>query len=239
MLSRLAHWIERPPGIHRAAMKVWRLFPPRLAGFFKGRFARNWLVGAVAVMVDDAVSPPEVLLVEHSYRPRGAWGLPGGSLESIAGDPSAPREDASPDDAIEQTLRREIWEELGIGIEQTRLLRIDAVPYVAEEPGPYRLDFYFRCSPQGGFAALRTALAGGRLMRPSPEIRSARLVPLPDVSQYDLFSPDARFLSQDLPRLQPALASAPPQGYQDSHPAAVTPSPAGPRPSSPSYHQAR
>ena len=64
---------------------------PRLAGFLKGRLARNWLVGAVAVMVDTDVVPPEILLVEHSYRRRGTWGLPGGSLESIPGDPSAPR----------------------------------------------------------------------------------------------------------------------------------------------------
>jgi hypothetical protein len=36
-----------------------------------------------------------------------------------------------------------VWEELGIGIEAIELLRVDAVPFVAEEPGPYRLDFYY------------------------------------------------------------------------------------------------
>jgi 8-oxo-dGTP pyrophosphatase MutT (NUDIX family) len=175
----------------------------------KGQLARNWLVGAVAVMIDPDTAPPEVLLVEHSYRPRGAWGLPGGSLEAIPGDPSAPRDDASPDDVLEATLKREVSEELGIDIEDIRLLRVDAVPYVAEEPGPYRLDLYFLCRPEGGFARLRAELAAGRYRARSPEISQARLVPLPAAGELDLFSPDARFLAQDLPRLVPGLASAP------------------------------
>jgi 8-oxo-dGTP pyrophosphatase MutT (NUDIX family) len=206
LLSWLAHLIERHPGLHRAALRVWRLFPPRLAGFLKGQFARNWLVGAVAVIVDDEVSPPQILLVKHSYRPRGAWGLPGGALESIPGDPTRPREDASPDDVLEATLRREVFEELGIGIGAVEFLRVDAVPYVAEEPGPYRLDFYYRCRPEGGFASLTTALDSGGFEPRSPEILETRLVPLNEISGYDLFSPDERFIEQDLARLVPSLA---------------------------------
>lgn len=207
MLASLAHRIERNPPLHRLALRVWRAFPPRLAGYLKGRLARNWLVGAVAVMVDAHAAPPEVLLVEHSYRPRGSWGLPGGALESIPGDPAAPRADASPDDILETTLRREVWEELGIGIEKIRLLRVDAVPYVAEEPGPYRLDFYFLCQPEGGFAPLRAGLAAGRFRPRSPEIARVRLVPLERAGGLDLFSSDARFLRQDLPRLLPELGT--------------------------------
>ncbi len=214
MLSWLAHWIEHQPAVHRLALRLWRWFPPRLAGFLKGQFARNWVVGAVAVMLDEEVSPPQLLLVEHSYRKRGAWGLPGGSLESIPGDPRVPRQDASPDDIIESTLRREVWEELGIGIEAVRLLRVDAVPYIAEEPGPYRLDFYYLCKPEGGFEALRKRLASGEFHASSPEILQARLVAFDQIDGYDLFSPDARLLTKDLPRLlpdrlwQPAARSA-------------------------------
>src|SRR5215470_19165848 len=107
MFIWLARFIERHPDLHRLSLLVWRLFPPRLAGFLKGVLARKWLVGAVAVMIDESTSPAEVLLVEHSYRPRGAWGLPGGSLESTPGDPHRPREDASSDDVIQAALRRE------------------------------------------------------------------------------------------------------------------------------------
>lgn len=207
MLSQLAHLIERHPELHRAALRIWRLFPPRLAGFLKGQFARNWLVGANAVIVDEAPSPPQILLVKHSYRPRGAWGLPGGSLESIPGNPSRPRDDASPDDVLEATLRREVWEELGIGVGDIHFLRVDAVPFVAEEPGPYRLDFYYRCEPENGCAVLRTLLASGGFRPRSPEILEARFVPLTKVGDYDLFSPDERFIAKDLRRLVPSLST--------------------------------
>jgi 8-oxo-dGTP pyrophosphatase MutT (NUDIX family) len=208
MFTWLARFIERHPNLHRLSLLVWRLFSPRLAGFLKGLLARKWLVGAVAVMIDESCSPLELLLVEHSYRPRGAWGLPGGSLESTPGDPTRPRNDTLPEDVIESALRREILEELGIEITVIRLLRIDAMPYVAEEPGPYRLTFYFRCAPRDGFAALRHGLNSGQTKPCSPEIKQIRFVPLTDLTKYDLFSTDVRFLTEDLPRLEPTLAIA-------------------------------
>jgi 8-oxo-dGTP pyrophosphatase MutT (NUDIX family) len=206
MFAWLARFIEGHPKLHRLSLFVWRLFPPRLAGFLKGLLARKWLVGAVAVMIDESTSPPEVLLVEHSYRVKGAWGLPGGSLESTPGDPSRPSSVNSSDDVIESALRREVLEELGIEITVIGLLRIDAVPYIPEEPGPYRLDFYFRCAPRDGFAALRHSLDSGKTKPCSPEIKQIRLVPLTDLAQYDLFSPDVRFLTADLPRRESTLA---------------------------------
>lgn len=201
---QLAHFIEKHPGLHRASLAVWRFFPPRLAGFLKGLLARNWMVGAVAVLVDETVQPPEILIVEHSYRRKGVWGLPGGAVEDIEGNPTQEHE-AAPDDVIERTLRREIMEELGIEIVNVRLLRVDAIPYIEEEPGPYRLDFYFRCDPAIGFAALREGLAAGTMKPVSPEITSMRMVPLPDLTEYDLFSSDIRFLRDDLPRIETSL----------------------------------
>ncbi len=204
MFKRIVWYIEHQAGLHRVLLALWRRFPPRLAGFLKGLLTRSWVLGAVAVMVDESVTPAQVLLVQHSYRRRGAWGLPGGSMDSIPGDPRTPRGEPSPDDVLEATLRREILEELGIEVEDIHMLRVDAVPYVAEEPGPYRLTFYFRCRPAAGFAALRTGLAGGR----SAEISDVRMVALDELDEYDLFSTDARFLRRDLPRLM----SAGPQG---------------------------
>lgn len=207
MLSLLTRFIERHPRLHVGALAVWRLFPPRLAGLLKGLLARSWLVGAVAVMIDESTSTPEVLLVEHSYRRRGVWGLPGGALESAAGDPKRPSAKPLPDDVIESALRREVAEELGIDIKVIRLLRADAIPFVAEEPGPYRLDFYFRCTPAKGFAALRDEVNSGAMKPCSPEIKQIRFVPLTDLNDYDLFSTDVRFLREDLPRLEPELGA--------------------------------
>lgn len=202
MFSRLIRFIERRPALHRALLSVWRVFPPRMAGFLKGLLARNWLVGAVSVVLDTNTSPPEVLLVHHTYRTKGSWGLPGGALESIDGNPKRPSKDASPDDVIEAALRREIWEELGFEINVIRLLRIDAIPYVPEEPGPYRLDFYYLCIPAQGFDWLRAGLGSSSIKSPSPEIKEIRLVPVTGLAQYDLFSADERFLRDDLPRFQ-------------------------------------
>ncbi|GJL57083.1 MAG: hypothetical protein NPIRA02_42150 [Nitrospirales bacterium] len=208
MFTWLTRYIEHHPHLHRVALRVWRRFPPRFAGTLKGLLARKWVVGAIAVMIDEQTSPPEVLLVEHSYRPKGPWGLPGGSLESTPGDPTKPSPTPLPDDVIELALRREIWEELGIGITVKGLLRIDAIPYVPEEPGPYRLHFYFRCAPQNGFSALRQDLDSGRMKPRSPEITHIRFVPLTDLSQYEVFSTDVKFLHEDLPRLVPSLVVA-------------------------------
>jgi len=207
MFSRLVHFIERHSALHRILLVVWRSFPPRMAGYLKGLLARNWLVGAVAVVLDVDRPIPEILLVRHSYRPKGSWGLPGGALESIDGDPTRPRSDASGDDVIEEALRREVWEELGIESTVVRLLRIDAIPYVPEEPGPYRLDFYYLCTPGQGFDLLRSAIASGNITSPSPEITEIRMVPLTELADYDLFSADKRFLNDDLPRLLPIQSS--------------------------------
>ncbi len=163
------------------------------------------MVGAVAVMIDEDTTPPEILLVQHSYRTKGAWGLPGGSLESVPGDPRSPRSESPSDDVIETALRREVSEELGIEIDAVNLLRMDAIPYVAEEPGPYRLDFYFRCVPTQGFGRLRDGLRSGQVTPRSPEVSQIRLVPLNDLSEYDLYSSDQRLLSEDLPQLLPDL----------------------------------
>ena len=168
MLSWLAHFIERHPFLHRTSLAVWKHFPPRLAGFLRTLLTTRWAVGAVAVIIDEEVDPPEVLLVQHSYRTKGAWGLPGGSLESGLRNPWEPSKEESRDDIIESSLRREVFEELGIEIEIVRLTKIDAVPYVPEEPGPYRLDFYYRCLPKQGFSSLR--------------------------EEHDLYSSDARIL---------------------------------------------
>jgi len=88
-----------------------------------------------------------------------------------------------------------VFEELGIEIDILRLTKIDAVPYVPEEPGPYRLDFYYRCLPKQGFSSLREGLGRGNIKPRSPEVRQILLVPLSRLKEYDLYSSDARILS--------------------------------------------
>jgi hypothetical protein len=63
------------------------------------------------------------------------------------------------------------------------------------------------CSPDIGFPAFREGIDSGRIKPNSPEITQVRFVPLTDVCNYDVFSPHERLLKQDLPRLEPALAT--------------------------------
>jgi 8-oxo-dGTP pyrophosphatase MutT (NUDIX family) len=206
MFTRLAHFIERHQLLHRTALRIWRHFPPRLAGFMKMLLTTRWTVGAVAVILDDKTNPTEVLLVEHSYRIKGTWGLPGGALESGLASPRRARARRE-DNVLESALRREIFEELGIEIEILRLLHIDAIPYVPEEPGPYRLDFYYQCLPKQGITALREGLASGRVEARSPEIKNIRFVSLSSLSEYDMYSSDATLLGENWSKLTPKLRS--------------------------------
>jgi 8-oxo-dGTP pyrophosphatase MutT (NUDIX family) len=205
MFTRSIRYIEKQQDIHRLLLRIWRMFPPRLAGFLKGVLARSWVLGAVAVIIDDTAQPAEVLLVEHSYRRHGAWGLPGGALDSIPGNPIHPRDDESPDNVLEATLAREVQEELGIEVNIIRMLRTDAVPYIAEEPGPYRLTFYYLCNPADGFKAFREGLEAKIICPHSPEVSRMEFVPLNRLDDYDLFSTDRRFLQNSLARLMPGL----------------------------------
>jgi 8-oxo-dGTP pyrophosphatase MutT (NUDIX family) len=206
MFTRLTHFIERHRLLHRTALKLWRHFPPRLAGFMKMLLTTRWTVGAVAVILDENTNPMEVLLVEHSYRTKGTWGLPGGALESGLASPRKARA-RSEDNVLETALRREIFEELGIEIEILRLLHMDAIPYVPEEPGPYRLDFYYQCLPKNGVTALREGLASGRIKARSPEIKNIRFVSLASLAEYDMYSSDATLLGENWPKLTPKLRS--------------------------------
>jgi len=54
---------------------------------------------------------------------------------------------STPDGRIfEDALRREVCKERGLMIEVLHLPGADALPDVSEEPGPYRLDFHYRCT---------------------------------------------------------------------------------------------
>jgi ADP-ribose pyrophosphatase YjhB (NUDIX family) len=75
------------------------------------------LAGAAALFRD---AEGRVLLVEPNYR--DGWALPGGTIESDAGE--TPRQGA----------RRETAEEIGLDLEVGRLLAVDWVPGAARPP---------------------------------------------------------------------------------------------------------
>ncbi|GAA3923954.1 hypothetical protein GCM10022244_37000 [Streptomyces gulbargensis] len=76
------------------------------------------VLAAAAVLLRDAAG--RVLVVEPNYRPH--WSLPGGTIESDAGE--TPR----------QAARRETVEEIGLDVEPGALLAVDWVPGADRPP---------------------------------------------------------------------------------------------------------
>ncbi|MBZ5500265.1 MAG: NUDIX hydrolase [Acidobacteriia bacterium] len=194
MLSWIARFIEAIPAVHWVSLKIWRLLPARVAGILRGLLTRHWVVGGVAVVLDESTVPNEILLVRHSYRRKGAWGLPGGSLESpvVEGLQNVSLDDQ--DDILALCLKRELYEELGIEITPVQLLHIDAGPNIKEEPGPLHLIFYFRCYPVNGVEWLKESFAIGNIKPRSAEIDRIAFVPVNEIFQYDVASVHLRFL---------------------------------------------
>ncbi len=108
-------------------LRLWR----RLPGWGQGRVERlflpKYLVGAMAVVVDD---DDRVLLFRHTYRKEYVWGIPGGWLK--AGE--------EPTDAVE----REVYEESGLRVSALHPLVIGG------DKALRRLDLIFLCTLDSG-----------------------------------------------------------------------------------------
>jgi 8-oxo-dGTP pyrophosphatase MutT (NUDIX family) len=146
----------------RLLLRLWRDLPlPRWARRLYLRLTcADVLLGAGAVILDDQ---GRVLVLEHTYRRNGRWGIPGGYL----------RKGESP----EHALRREVREETGLDVEVGELL--DAGLYVSDELDlAYRcriVDGHLRLSPEARRAEYRPLDALGDLL-PNQRVMFARLV---------------------------------------------------------------
>jgi 8-oxo-dGTP diphosphatase len=86
----------------------------------------SYMVGAMALIQDDQ---GRVLVLEHTYRRRVPWGLPGGWLKRA--------------ESPEVGLAREVLEETGLRV------RVDGL-LAADFWGDSQLDLLYRCSVQSG-----------------------------------------------------------------------------------------
>jgi len=108
-------------------LRLWRRTPAWVQGRIEWLLLPKFLVGSMAVVLDDA---ERVLLFRHTYRQVYPWGLPGGWLK--AGE--------APGDAIE----REVFEESGYRIRALHPLVIGG------DKALRRLDLIFLCDLVGG-----------------------------------------------------------------------------------------
>ncbi|HEY8562335.1 MAG TPA: NUDIX domain-containing protein [Pyrinomonadaceae bacterium] len=86
---------------------IWKLIPSRLRSKIV-RASQRKFTASVAVIITNPDG--NVLLLEHILRPGSGWGIPGGFIEH--------------GEQPESAARREIREEVGIEIENLRMLRV-------------------------------------------------------------------------------------------------------------------
>ena len=112
----------------RVLLRIWRDVP--FPGWMRQLFLRilnpSFMVGAMALIQDEQ---GRVLVLEHTYRPRLPWGLPGGWLKHA--------------ESPESGLTREVFEETGLNVKVESLLAADFW-------GSSQLDLLFRCTVQSG-----------------------------------------------------------------------------------------
>ncbi len=105
---------------------IWRRTPVRL---------RRWITQLTqtrfAVTVAGIITNPDgrVLLLRHTFRPGSGWGLPGGFLD--AGEQP------------EAALRRELFEEVGLQLDDVELFMIRTFKRVNQ------IEILFRCTAVG------------------------------------------------------------------------------------------
>ncbi|PYT00645.1 MAG: hypothetical protein DMF63_06305 [Acidobacteria bacterium] len=89
---------------------VWKIFPPWLRLKIIRTTQQKFTVSAAAVITNDE---GKVLLLNHLLRPYSGWGLPGGFLAAK--------------EQPEEAIKRELFEETGIRIENVEMFRIRTI----------------------------------------------------------------------------------------------------------------
>jgi 8-oxo-dGTP diphosphatase len=131
--------------LHPLALWFWKVLPlpTRLRRAYIELTHPRFLVGVMALIRDDQ---DRVLILEHTYRRRHRWGLPGGYLQA--------REEPT------EGLTRELGEETGLTIQVDDLLAAGLYT-------PYQLDLLYRARIVGGQFRQTPEISGWRFVEES------------------------------------------------------------------------
>lgn len=129
--QRVAQWMRRFPFLYL------------LLGRFIGLFAARFTVGVTGVVFNER---GEILLLEHVFRGRHPWGLPGGWVGRHE----------RPQDA----LRRELREEVGLSVRVGLPLLVDLDDF------PGHLETAFLCEVDGEVGPLSNEILAARWVSP-------------------------------------------------------------------------
>jgi ADP-ribose pyrophosphatase YjhB (NUDIX family) len=90
--------------------KLWKITPTRVRLRVIRTMQKKFTASVVAIVTNEK---EEVLVLNHYFRPRASWGLPGGFID--------------PGEDTDIAIRRELREETNLRLENVRLIKVRTI----------------------------------------------------------------------------------------------------------------
>jgi ADP-ribose pyrophosphatase YjhB (NUDIX family) len=90
--------------------KLWKITPSPVRLRVIRTMQKKFTASVVAIVINEK---QEVLVLDHYFRPRASWGLPGGFID--------------PDEDTDNAIKRELREETNLKLEDLKLIKVRTI----------------------------------------------------------------------------------------------------------------